>query len=122
MFLYKICTMNDVEHQIQIAISQYLDLRGLCYWAVPNGGMRNITVASKLKKEGVKAGIPDISLVYKGKYFGIEVKKPKTITPAGTLSYNQKIRISEIEHSGGVVGVVYGVPDLIVLLHKWGIK
>ena len=114
--------MNDVEHQIQKAISQYLDLRGLCYWAVPNGGMRNITVACKLRKEGVKQGVPDISLVYRGKFFGIEVKKPKTITPAGRLSYSQKERISEIEKSGGVVGIAYGVPDVIELLHKWGVK
>ena len=31
-------------------------------FAIPNGGLRNIRVAMKLKKEGVKAGIPDIFL------------------------------------------------------------
>ena len=30
---------------------------------VPNGGHRNKTVAAKLKREGVKAGIPDIFLL-----------------------------------------------------------
>jgi len=114
--------MNDVEHQIQKGIAQYLDLRKLCWWAVPNGGRRNITVAKKLKAEGVKSGIPDITLIYNGKYYGIEVKKPKTTTPKGTLSSNQKARIDEIKSYGGVVGVVYSVPDLIEMLEKWGIR
>ena len=114
--------MNDVEHQIQVGIAQYLDFRGFCWWAVPNGGLRDIRTAAKLKREGVKSGIPDITLIHNGKYYGIEVKKPKTITPKGVLSSNQKARIAEIEDSGAVVGVVYSVPDLIEMLEKWGIK
>jgi|TARA_R110000764_G_scaffold27814_5_gene65564 hypothetical protein len=114
--------MNDIEHQVQKAIAQYLNMKGLCWWAVPNGGRRNISVAKKLKAEGVKSGIPDITLIYKGKYYGIEVKKPKTSTPKGTLSVNQKTRIAQIEHSGGVVGLAYSVLDVVKLLEIWGIS
>lgn len=114
--------MNDIEHQIQKAIAQYLDLLGLCWWAVPNGGRRNIGTAKKLKAEGVKSGIPDITLIYKGKYFGIEVKKPKTETPKGSLSKVQKNRIAQIQDSGGVVGVAYSVVDVEKLLQIWGIS
>jgi hypothetical protein len=114
--------MKEIEHQIQKSIAQYLDLRRLCWWAVPNGGRRNVVVAKKLKAEGVKSGVPDITLIHNGKYYGIEVKKPKTITPKGVLSSNQKARIAEIEDSGAVVGVVYSVPDLIEMLEKWGIS
>jgi len=101
--------MNEVEHKIQKAIAQYLDLRNLCWWAVPNGGHRNISVARKLKMEGVKAGIPDITLIFDGRYYGIEVKKPKTLTPKGTQS------------CGGVVGLAYSVSDVQELLQLWGI-
>jgi len=114
--------MNDVEHQIQVAIAQYLDLRRLCWWAVPNGGRRNIGTAKKLKAEGVKSGIPDISIVYQSKFFGIEVKKPKTETPKGILSKVQKDRIAQIEDSGGVVGLAYSVADVKKLLEIWGIS
>ena len=114
--------MNDIEHQIQKAIAQYLDIRGLCWWAVPNGGRRNISVAKKLKAEGVKSGIPDITLIYKGKYYGIEVKKPKTTTPKGVLSTNQKVRIAQIVDCGGVVGLAYSVLDVKELLEIWGIS
>jgi hypothetical protein len=41
--------MIDLEHQVQKAIAQYLDLRGVCYFAIPNGGKRNVISATKLK-------------------------------------------------------------------------
>jgi hypothetical protein len=34
--------MIDLEHQVQKAICQYLDLRGVCYFAIPNGGKRKV--------------------------------------------------------------------------------
>src|SRR5690554_7178377 len=32
-------------------------------WHTPNGGHRNVVVASKLKAQGVKRGVPDIVIV-----------------------------------------------------------
>ena len=56
------------EHDEQTALfsliakyeAQYPEL-GLAF-AIPNGGHRHVSVASKLKQEGVKAGVPDIFL------------------------------------------------------------
>jgi hypothetical protein len=39
---------------------QYPELDML--YAIPNGGLRNVIVAKKLKAEGVKRGVPDICL------------------------------------------------------------
>lgn len=114
--------MQEVEHKIQKAIIQYLEIRRICFWAVPNGGHRNIGVARKLKSEGVKAGVPDITIIHDGKYYGIEVKKPKTQTPKGTLSSIQRVRIKQIEEAGGQVGVAYSVEDVYQLLEDWKIK
>jgi hypothetical protein len=33
-------------------------------FAIPNGGHRHIKTATKLKREGVKAGVPDVMLAY----------------------------------------------------------
>jgi len=96
-------------------------MRGLCWWAVPNGGNRNVITAKKLKSEGVKSGVPDITLISDGMYYGLEVKKPKTNTPKGYLSPNQKEMISKINKAGGEVGVVYSVKDVIEQLIEWGI-
>jgi len=42
---------------------------------VPNGGKRNIREAVRLKRQGVKAGIPDIYLdVPNGKYHGLRIE------------------------------------------------
>ena len=114
--------MKDYEHKIQVTICQYLDLLGICYWAVPNGGQRNKAVAAKLKREGAKAGVPDLTVIHKGQYYGIEVKTPKThLTKKGKLSDSQERMIPIIERHGGIVGVVYGVPDVKQFLTKQGI-
>lgn len=42
---------------------------------IPNGGQRAITTAARLKAEGVKAGVPDVSLpAPKGVYHGLYVE------------------------------------------------
>ena len=116
--------MNDYEHQVQKAIAQYLDLRKVCWFAVPNGGQRNKIVAAKLKSEGVKAGVPDICIVAGGgmAYF-LEIKKPKTADSGkGTLSKPQKEFIAKIEEAGGEVAVVYSVADVIEQCIEWHIN
>jgi hypothetical protein len=52
------------EHQIQSAYFDWakMHLRARRAYAVPNGGQRNIVVASKLKAEGVRKGVLDIHL------------------------------------------------------------
>jgi len=55
--------MKNQEHQIQVAICNYLDWVQIPYFAIPNGGLRNIQVARKLKAEGVKAGVADLFIM-----------------------------------------------------------
>ena len=113
--------MNEHEHEVQKAIAQYLDIRNICWWAVPNGGNRNVITATKLKSEGVKSGVPDITIIHDSMYFGLEVKKPKTSTPKGYLSPSQKEMIKKINKAGSEVAVVYSVKDVINQLIEWGI-
>ena len=112
--------MNSEEHEIQKAICEYLDMRNICYWAVPNGGLRSKAEAGRLKKEGVKSGVPDLCLIYDGLYFGLEVKKPMTNTRKGYLSKNQKAMHDKIEDAGGTVKTVYSVADVILWVNTWG--
>ncbi len=42
---------------------------------IPNGGKRHVATAKRLKREGVKAGVPDICLpVPRGKYHGLYIE------------------------------------------------
>lgn len=89
------------EHQMQVALFKWAKLAagadpriGLMF-AIPNGGARNAIVASKLKAEGVKAGVPDVFLpVPVGEYHGlwIELKvKPNRLSPE-QLDWMWKLR------------------------------
>lgn len=83
---------SDEEHRIQCTCVRYFNLRyphlrGRLF-AVPNGGRRDATTASKLKAEGVVAGVTDLILLKSNRDYGallIEMKGPK-----GRLSESQK--------------------------------
>ena len=69
------------ESDQQIAFFQWLELNLLKHpaylliYAVPNGGQRHIAVATKLKKEGVKAGVWDIAVDWpSGGYHGLRIE------------------------------------------------
>ena len=66
--LFAMCALN---------MKRYPELKWL--HAIPNGGLRDKITAGKLKAEGVKSGVSDISMpvkrsIYSGLY--IEMKKP----------------------------------------------
>jgi hypothetical protein len=73
------------EHQSQAAVISWWRLACTAYqlpefalFAIPNGGARNIVTGSRLKQEGVRAGVLDLMLAVKrGNYGGlfIEMKK-----------------------------------------------
>ena len=115
--------MFDLEHQIQVAICQYLDIRKVVYFAIPNGGKRNIIAATKLKKEGVKSGVPDLCIIHEGQAFFLEVKRPTTPGAAkGRLSPAQKEMIARLEEAGAEVKIVYSVADVIEACIDWHIN
>lgn len=53
--------MKAEEHKLQVSIAKWLDwTQDFPFFAIPNGGLRNIKVAAQLKAEGVKAGVADM--------------------------------------------------------------
>lgn len=50
------------EEQEQRALATILDLAGVAWFHVPNGGPRNRATAGKLRAQGVKPGVPDIHI------------------------------------------------------------
>tara|TARA_R110000751_G_scaffold72897_1_gene147605 strand:- start:52 stop:417 length:366 start_codon:yes stop_codon:yes gene_type:complete len=111
---------ND-EHEVQKAICQYLDLRQIFYFAIPNGGKRSKSEAGKFRAEGVKSGIPDLCLIMSGFAYFLEVKRPKNgKSPKGRLTDNQKNMIEKLTDNGCECAVVYTVADVISQLIDWG--
>lgn len=54
--------LRPTEEDDQIALCQWMDLNNIRYYAIPNGGSRNQLEAYKLKRCGVKRGIPDLCM------------------------------------------------------------
>ncbi|MDI6770118.1 MAG: VRR-NUC domain-containing protein [Anaerolineales bacterium] len=69
------------EHTEQVALFAWAAMQsnlwpelGLLF-AVPNGGLRHVRVAEKLKAEGVRRGVPDICLpVPRRQYHGLFIE------------------------------------------------
>ena len=84
--MQRITVMTMSEHDEQTKLFEWARYREGKYpelalmFAIPNGGHRHITVAKRMKAEGVKAGVPDVLLpVMRGGYHSlwIELKHGK---------------------------------------------
>jgi hypothetical protein len=78
-------------------------------FAVPNGGIRHIQEAVRLKAEGVQRGVPDLVLpIPRGNHCGayLELKANK-----GRLSEEQKDWLRFLEAQGHAVNVCWNVGD-----------
>ena len=80
------------EHTEQVAVIQWFRMQypkyAKCLWAIPNGGVRHIGTAVKLKAEGGMAGVSDLFLMipksnWHGLFLEMKVK-------GGKLSDSQK--------------------------------
>lgn len=96
--------------------SEHDEQRGMVNWfrsrfpavlifAIPNGEKRAISVAKRLKAEGVVAGIPDLYVPQWNLW--IEMKRQK----GGRLSLEQKAMIEYLKEIGHTVIVGKGAAD-----------
>ena len=86
-------------------------------YAVPNGGSRHRLEAVNLKRQGVKAGVPDICLPYpKGLYHGlyIELKVGKN-----KPSQQQERWIRDLLAAGYMAIVCYGFTQAKEAIEKY---
>jgi hypothetical protein len=90
---------SKAEHKEQKKLVGYLTLlentnKIVTFFAVPNGGSRNVVEAKNMKREGVRAGVSDIVVVLRDKVLFIEMKRLPDRLKSGKLSFS-KIKTSE---------------------------
>lgn len=113
--------MELTEHDEQALLIKWFDFQykdKFVLFAIPNGGLRNAIVAKKLKKEGVRSGVPDLFLAVPRKpYAGlfIEMKREK----GGKLSLYQKDMINSLEEAGYWCEVCYGFEAAKKVIEEW---
>ncbi len=98
---------NDLEHKEQSNVIRWFRLQypKLTMFAIPNGGLRHIRTAARLKDEGVMAGVADLFLMKpSGLYHGlfIEMKSEK-----GKLTDNQTLFLRKAIFEGYEIKVCY---------------
>lgn len=89
--------------------------KDVLFTAFPAGGGGRVRGA-KLKKAGLQSGWPDIQLIYKGQYYGLEVK-----TPQGRLSSSQSRLHEKLIKDGCQVAVVRSVKEMMEHIIDWGL-
>ncbi len=107
-----LCQKAPLEREEQTALMAYAKLNerrypelGLLYH-IPNGGSRNAIEALNLKRQGVKAGVPDLCLpVARGGYHGLYIELKRK---GGRLSAAQRVWIENLRAQGYAVMVCYG--------------
>ena len=107
------------EDQIQRAVFQHLKTRaapGVFAFHVPNGGKRRPIEASILKGLGVKAGVPDVIVCFRGNFFGLELK-----ADGGRPTDKQLEAVDNIRDAGGFACVCEGLDRALKCLETWGI-
>lgn len=115
--------MKRCEASEQMLLIQWCNLNKHIYkglemiFHIPNGGTRNKIEASNLKKQGVRAGVPDLFLpVPKGNYNGlfIELKYGKN-----KATENQKEWIYKLNNQGYLAVICNGFDEAKNIIEKY---
>ena len=107
MAVKKSTSSHPSEHQEQVGLITWFrhKFNGTLIFAIPNGEKRSISVAKRLKAEGVVRGIPDLYVPEWNLW--IEMKRIK----GGSLSKEQKQMIEYLHSIGHTVIVAKGAAD-----------
>ncbi len=107
------------EEKIQEAVARHLNERaadGVVWWHTPNGGKRHVSYAVKLKKLGLKPGVPDIIAVYRGHNYALELK-----APGGRASVAQREMLAALDDNDWFTAICEGLDPALRVLESWGL-
>lgn len=104
---------TPTEQQDQIALVQYLNLRHISHFRVPNETYTKSYNQKRLNKLlGVQPGIPDLFVIVGGRLRGIELKRKQ----GGVVSQAQKEWIARLNEAGIVTRVCRGYDEAIAFI------
>ena len=96
---------NQTELQEQKAFIRWLQLKGIAYFAIPNGSKRTRWQAQQAKAEGMVAGAPDLAVILpQGVTLWVEMKRRK----GGTQTQAQKAMQKRLKACGHLYRVCRG--------------
>jgi hypothetical protein len=109
------------EYEEQIKLAEYLDMKGYLWCHVPNGGNRDAKTGAKMKRQGVKPGVPDVLIfedpisrnlnLQSTRNIAIELKRENG--SMSDLRDSQKEWLFDLEERGWLIKVAFGADDAI---------
>lgn len=103
--------MRYKEDDLQMSVAEYLDKISVLWCHVPNERKTSIQAGFRLKKKGVKSGVPDC-LIFNpmGNFNGLAIElKIKPNKP----SVNQKEWLKKLAVNGWLCEVCYSIDEVI---------
>jgi len=116
----KAARFNDtpLEWKVQQAFCDYMQLKQVVYFAIPNDGNRSPAMAAKAAATGLQKGMPDLMIPIMRKGFGglfIELKRER----GGVVSEWQKYWIEMLRYQGYKAEVCRGLDEAIKVLESY---
>jgi hypothetical protein len=106
------------EFYEQVKLVTWLDKMGIRYYAVPNGGLRSYNEAVKLKRGGVKAGVPDICIPMPfGGCHGLYIELKRTV--GGKVSPKQAEWLGFLNEQGHRAVCVKGFEEAKTVVEEY---
>jgi hypothetical protein len=105
------------EDAIQRAVLQHLKIRAprdVFYFHPANGGQRSPVEAAILNGLGVRAGVPDLILIYRGQMFALELKADGRKSTA-----LQNEAQEAMQRAGAEVATAVGLDQALTQLEHW---
>lgn len=112
--------MTETESQLQSAVAAVLDaIPGLLWCHVPNEARRSPALGNRLKRSGLKPGVPDV-LIWPcvGRYRGIAIELK---VGRGRLTTAQSWWIGRLQAAGWSATTARSVDDVLYLLRAEGV-
>lgn len=112
------------ESRIQCAVIRWWSLKCSEFqvnermlYAIPNGHFRTPETGAILKREGLRAGAPDLNLdVPRGPFHGLRVEIK---TETGVLSREQETFIAALKAQGFCAEVAYGYDKVVAVIERY---
>lgn len=106
---------EDALHEAVVATAHASLLPGVYWFHVPNQSRANVAYRAKLKRMGVRAGVPDLVFIHHGCAHFIELK-----AGAGRQQPSQVAAMVAIRWAGGIYEICRSVEECQKLWKEWG--
>jgi hypothetical protein len=107
------------EDSLQRDVCQFLAVAlptGATYFAVPNGGKRSKREAARMTGLGLRAGVPDLVVIHRGRALFVELKAKR-----GVMSAAQRDMLRLLGFCGCQVMLCRSVPEVEAALLAAGV-